>query len=93
LDSHLIINIFQPPVFSDLPKKVMISETKTGALTTFSVTDPSYGPDTIVCAINRTIPASESWKFYIVGKCITIYQYFSALPVLHYLQAVHFIKI
>lgn len=61
--------LFQPPTFPDLPKRISISESKIGALYTFSVDDPSYGPDTITCQYERAIPNSESHKFYIVGRC------------------------
>ncbi|CAC5417125.1 unnamed protein product [Mytilus coruscus] len=62
-----------PPTFPDLPKKIVISESKRGALYTFSVEDPSYGPDTITCQYERAIPNSESQKFYIEGKTIYLY--------------------
>ncbi|XP_071152803.1 uncharacterized protein [Mytilus edulis] len=62
-----------PPTFPDLPKRISISESKIGALYTFSVDDPSNGPDTITCQYERAIPNSESHKFYIEGKTIYLY--------------------
>ncbi|XP_076092484.1 uncharacterized protein LOC143063919 isoform X2 [Mytilus galloprovincialis] len=59
-----------PPTFPNLPKTALISESKTGALYTFTVDDPSNGPDIITCEMLRSIPSSESHKFYLEGKTI-----------------------
>ncbi|XP_063406150.1 uncharacterized protein LOC134690108 [Mytilus trossulus] len=58
-----------PPTFPDFNKKIYIEETATGALYTFTVDDPSKGPDPITCNMTKTNPETEN-VFFLEGQTI-----------------------
>ena len=67
---HMKVLIYlQPPTFPDMNKVLQIAETATGELFTFSVEDPSKGPDPITCSFLKTIPATEG-VFYLLGMML-----------------------
>jgi hypothetical protein len=64
--SMKVLIYLQPPTFPDMNKVIQIAETATGELCTFSVEDPSKGPDPITCSFLKTIPETEGF-FYLLG--------------------------
>jgi len=70
-DIHESLIYLQPPTFPDMNKVIQIAETTTGELFTFSVEDPSKGPDPITCSFLKTIPETED-VFYLLGMVILI---------------------
>ena len=65
-DIHESLIYLQPPTFPDMNKVIQIAETATGELFTFTVEDPSKGPDPITCSFLKTIPETED-VFYLLG--------------------------